>query len=1078
MSCCSVFFTVPVAIFKDLWYNYYTIIMYKENCMGALFKRSLSAAVSALLFSNSFIPYANGSGVLSSAGHISSGFSVALPEFNSIGADGRLVSSVAYDPFTEVGASAEELPAKYDMRSAGALSSVKDQGSYGTCWAHTSAASAESSILEAVPDADLSELHTAFYSYYDPNGEEDIMDLDVDSILVNGGNSSRVINLWSKWCGPVNDERMPYDERDIFKDRFSVTDMLTQSDYHLKNAYTLSYDDEHSNRQSVNDKLKEFILSGKAVDCNLYYDSSKNYDSNFYTTNTQRTQRLQNHAVTIIGWDDNMSADKFRNSPAGNGAWLVKNSWGMDSGKEGFLWVSYYDNSLDEFTVFELGDKDEHTYLCQNDCYSPYFRLSSNSDTKGSVYAANIFRAQQDMDINAVSTYFLVPETGYEVTVYTSVSDEKSPSSGTAHKALASGVSELTGLRTIELNENVPVKNGELFSVVVHFTSDKSKDLVPVEGCFAAKLKSTGKFTDVDGSAGYEQLKATASHRSFISADSNEWEDVSEEDALLTDDEKAELLDEFEHAYLDELLPEDGSIYKTASELVKGLKALFERSDIYTSVGNISIKALGSAPGGVDFSHISGEVGLDERVALSSRDGSKVKYSVNGGVLQEYTEPLKISSDMEIAATADGKNFSKRHYTPAKAQFNALYYCEASDRKMSCKNAVRTGPASYIIEVGPEFGDMMLYPYTGAAIAENEQGIAPYKKSLSIDKKYGENIIKLSLTQENKLSTDAEVKVIFDPVDINLNRQTVEFDSDVKLYDANGAELENGADIGAFAGMTLRAETPSGDVPVKVPEYAAVPELKIDYRAETLGTVPEDIAGSLEYSVNGGSFVPAAGRLISTEAGKVFRIFPSEKLKLRVKAGDGCFESKTVDYTVPDAPEISSKLPVFEHCEDGSLLIEDMADFEVTSDEAAAYEYPERYGYADMKSYKLALSRAYGNDNLKDDGAVVTGGWSKDGKAEIGDKLLIRRAASDKSFASKAAAITAVEKGDVDGDGMVLMHDASLLLRHYSFISGGQEGALKKEYSYAADFDRSGNISADDASAVLRLYALRSGNIK
>ena len=397
---------------------------------------------------------------------------------------------------------------------------------------------------------------------------------------------------------------------------------------------------------------------------------------------------------------------------------------------------------------------------------------------------------------------------------------------------------------------------------------------------------------------------------------------------------------------------------------------------------------------------------------------------------------------------------------------------------MSCKNAVRTGPDSYIIEVGPEFGDMVLYPYTGAAIAENEQGIAPYKKSLSIDKKYGENIIKLSLTQENKLSTDAEIKVIFDPVDINLNRQTVEFDSDVKLYDANGAELENGADIGAFAGMTLRAETPSGDVPVKVPEYAAVLELKIDYRAETLGTVPEDIAGRLEYSVNGGSFVPAAGRLISTEAGKVFRIFPSEKLKLRVKAGDGSFESKTVDYTVPDAPEISSKLPVFEHCEDGSLVIEDMADFEVTSDEAAAYEYPERYGYADMKSYKLALSRAYGNDNLKDDGAVVTGGWSKDGKAEIGDKLLIRRAASDKSFASKAAAITAVEKGDVDGDGMVLMHDASLLLRHYSFISGGQEGALKKEYSYAADFDRSGNISADDASAVLRLYALRSGNIK
>ena len=39
----------------------------------------------------------------------------------------------------------------------------------------------------------------------------------------------------------------------------------------------------------------------------------------------------------------------------------------------------------------------------------------------GSVYAANVFRAQQDMDINAVSTYFLVPDTGYEVSVYTEI---------------------------------------------------------------------------------------------------------------------------------------------------------------------------------------------------------------------------------------------------------------------------------------------------------------------------------------------------------------------------------------------------------------------------------------------------------------------------------------------------------------------------------------------------------------------------------------------------------------------------------------------------------------------------------
>ena len=1046
--------------------------------MGALLKRSFSAAASAMIITYSFVPYAHGTGPVDVYRHTGPGFTVSMPEFSSMAADGKLISSVACDPVMSVSSSAEEIPAKYDMRSAGDISSVKDQGSFGTCWAHTSAASAESSILDSVPDVDLSELHTAFYSYYDPNGDEDIMDIDVDTVLTKGGSSRRVINLWSKWCGPVRDERLPYDERNFFKDRFSVTDMMTQSDYHLRNAYTLSYDDEHSNRDAVNERLKQFVLSGNAVDCNIYYDVSKNYNSSFYTSNTQRTSRLQNHAVTIIGWDDDMPADKFRNSPAGNGAWLMKNSWGMDNGNEGCFWVSYYDNSLDDFTVFELADKEEHTYLCQNDCYSPYFRLSSNEKT-GSVYAANIFRAQQDMDINAVSTYFLVPDTGYEVSVYTEIPADGTPADGTAHTGLASGKSELTGLRTIELGKNVSVKSGELFSVVVRFINDKQKDLVPAEGCFAAKSKVNGKFMDVDGSAGYDVLKATSSHKSFVSADGKNWEGVSEEDGLLSDDEKAELFDEFEHAYLDGLLPDDGTLYTSATELIKAYKALFERSDVYTVVGDISIKALGSAPGGVDFSHMSGEVGLDERVRLSTRDGSAVKYSVNGGAFQEYTAPLKINSDMKIRATADGEHFSERSYSPAKAGFNTLYYGEYDDRQFECKAAVRTGKDSYLIKVGPEYRDMVLYPFTGAEIAENEQGIAPYRRSDRIEKQYGERLLKLRLTQENKLSSDIEVKVVYEPADIDLYGHMIAFDDDVVMYDPDGVKIENGSDVSEYAGKTLKAETVSGEVAMKVPEYAAVPELKLDYRSETLGEIPEDIVSRLEYSANGGAFVPAAGRLVSTEAGRSFRVFPSEKLKLRVKAGGGMFESKTVSYDVPDAPETETKLPVFERCDDGTLLIDDIADFELSAGSTAVYDCPpeQRYGYSDMESYRQALSRAYGSYDLEDGESIVDGKWSKNGRAHIGDKLMIRRAASDTSFASKPVAITAVEKGDVDGDGMVLAHDASLLLRHYTLLSSGKKGAVAEELSYAADFDKNGVISADDASAALRLYTLRSSKV-
>ncbi len=41
-----------------------------------------------------------------------------------------------------------------------------------------------------------------------------------------------------------------------------------------------------------------------------------------------------NHAVSLIGWDDDL------------GAWLLKNSWGTDWGEDGFGWIKYNSNNI------------------------------------------------------------------------------------------------------------------------------------------------------------------------------------------------------------------------------------------------------------------------------------------------------------------------------------------------------------------------------------------------------------------------------------------------------------------------------------------------------------------------------------------------------------------------------------------------------------------------------------------------------------------------------------------------------------------------------------------------------------
>lgn len=86
---------------------------------------------------------------------------------------------------------------------------------------------------------------------------------------------------------------------------------------------------------------------------------------------------FENHAVAIVGWDDNYPADNFAGTvsgrPPSNGAWLCKNNWGSDSlfdelgasesathwglsdtdgGASGFFWLSYYDHSIASPTAF------------------------------------------------------------------------------------------------------------------------------------------------------------------------------------------------------------------------------------------------------------------------------------------------------------------------------------------------------------------------------------------------------------------------------------------------------------------------------------------------------------------------------------------------------------------------------------------------------------------------------------------------------------------------------------------------------------------------------------------------------
>jgi C1A family cysteine protease len=54
-----------------------------------------------------------------------------------------------------------------------------------------------------------------------------------------------------------------------------------------------------------------------------------------------------NHAVMLVGWDDQ------------RGAWLLRNSWGSNWGENGYMWIEYGANSVGSYPVWVMVEQDD-----------------------------------------------------------------------------------------------------------------------------------------------------------------------------------------------------------------------------------------------------------------------------------------------------------------------------------------------------------------------------------------------------------------------------------------------------------------------------------------------------------------------------------------------------------------------------------------------------------------------------------------------------------------------------------------------------------------------------------------------
>ena len=372
-----------------------------------------------------------------------------------------------------------ELPVSYDLRIMNKLTPVRNQGSCGSCWAFATYGSLESFLMPGEP-RDFSEEHL-------------INNHGFDYEPCYGGTLDMATAYLARWGGPVNETDDPY-----------VSGNGLPAVKHVQEVMMIP----PRSGPLDNDLIKEAVMNYGAVYTDMVWDDSSYNSTNKTYYNPGNTGG--GHAVAIVGWDDNFEAAKFSSAPEGNGAFIVKNSWGSSWGDHGYFYVSYYDAYFGRRGVLGVVKAENPGKYVVNYQYDPLGWITSLGYGQDTAWMANVFQAQSGLPLEAVGFYTSSTENYYEIYIYVGVAQGQ-PRSGEL-KSTKSGSINSPGYFTVELDNPVALTTGQYFSVVLKLRTVGYNYPIPSEGHIE----------------GYSSSAASNPGMCLISVDGTGWEALTD----------------------------------------------------------------------------------------------------------------------------------------------------------------------------------------------------------------------------------------------------------------------------------------------------------------------------------------------------------------------------------------------------------------------------------------------------------------------------------------------------------------------------------------------------------------------
>ena len=363
-------------------------------------------------------------------------------------------------------------PGTYNANEEGFVTDVKNQRNTSLCWAFSLASNLETSLLtRGQKYYDLSEEQLAYFwanRVNDPLGNTPNDKITRTQSNYHGTGNGRVASFFlSTWSGMTTEEKVPFQSSAV-----TWPDSLAYD--------TSAYMEDAIFSQYTVERTKQLLMEYNSVSAMIYMLDNYYYPDTASYSCPQ--SGLVNHAVTIVGWDDTYSKENFPSASGvkNDGAWIVKNSYGKNWGKNGYFYLSYEDKSITNLV--------SNTAVTTPAYPNNYFYDGAAAGTvtfpgntiNNGYYVSNIFKATagngKDEELGEIVTAVPQDNTDFQIQVYTDLKNTSDPTSGTpAYAEPVDYTQPLAGIHTIHLNTPVKIPQGTFYSVVIKIPNGSNK---------------------------------------------------------------------------------------------------------------------------------------------------------------------------------------------------------------------------------------------------------------------------------------------------------------------------------------------------------------------------------------------------------------------------------------------------------------------------------------------------------------------------------------------------------------------------------------------------------------------------